>query len=262
MARGNISQTCVAQWLEQPTPSIVWHEKAVAGSSPATGVKPLGTCRKHLPRGIRIPTRNVEKLNNHAWEPLASTPMTTSTLEQRKTILEAIGKLTDFDTDQRTTWDRFQEFILSHYSRDEYTYAVVNDGLEYLDGKGYIKSLHSAQRKWLHLRLTFAGKEFYYHGEPERQPMNQFNFNAQTNFQQGNHNVQNIKFGVSDEQVQAIIGALRTDNKVELADEIQAEVVQAKQLGKLAGFMGKLITAAATAGTSSATTQALTQLFN
>ncbi|WP_392452014.1 hypothetical protein [Corynebacterium dentalis] len=187
--------------------------------------------------------------------------MTTSTLEQRKTILEAIGKLTNFDTDQHTTWDDFQEFILSHYSKDEYTYAVVKDGLEYLDGKGYIKSLHALQQKWLHLQVTFAGKEFYYNGEPESQPMNQFTFNAQTNFQQGNHNVQNIQFGVSDEQVQAIVDALRTDNKVELADEIQAEVVQAKQPSKLRDFMGKLITAAATAGTTSATTQALTQLF-
>ena len=99
-------------------------------------------------------------------------------------------------------------------------------------------------------------------GEPTADQGMAININGNSNVQVGNHNVQNVQVGVSDEKVQAIVAALRADSEIELAEEIQAEVVQAKQPGKIIGFMGKLITAAATAGSSSVTTQALTQLFN
>lgn len=140
------------------------------------------------------------------------------------------------------------------------------DALIYLKEKELIKGASAWGAEFLTVGLTIRGRD---HLEREKSlsdddisaQANTYNFNAQTNFQQGNHNVQNIQFGVSDEQVQAIIDALRTDNEVELAEDIQTEVVQAKQPRKLLGFMGKLITAAATAGSSSVTTQALTQLF-
>lgn len=141
------------------------------------------------------------------------------------------------------------------------------DALGYLKDKELIKGTSAWGGEFLRVGLTVQGRD---HLEREKSlsdddtfaQANTYNFNAQTNFQQGNHNVQNVQVGVSDEKVQAIIDALRADNEVELAEDIQTEVVQAKQPGKIIGFMGKLITAAATAGSSSVTTQALTQLFN
>lgn len=174
--------------------------------------------------------------------------MFSSTPEQRKNILAAIGELTNYDTGRHTTWNKLEKYVLDAYPSEEYTHQVVVDALQFHDGRNHIEATHSFGGDWSLLSITFEGKEFLNYGEPEPMPTQQFNFNAPTNFQHGDHNVQHIQIGFTLDQVNQLVDALREDGHAELAEQIDQEVVKTNDPGRLMPFLGSIITAIAGGG--------------
>lgn len=132
--------------------------------------------------------------------------------------------------------------------------------LNSLEARGYVEPKKAFGGNILGVKITRKGVLAVEDGEQPNTP--QMNINGGTNYiQNGNHNSQNITIGITEEQVQRLVSALRQDGENELADAIDTEVVQTKQPHRIREHFSKLFMAAVNAGVSAATTVELTHLL-
>lgn len=132
--------------------------------------------------------------------------------------------------------------------------------LNSLEARGYVEPMKAFEGNILGVKITRKGVLAVEDGEQPNIP--QTYITGGTNYiQNGNHNSQNITIGVTEEQIQRLVTALRQDGEAELADAIETEVVQTKQPHKIREHFSELFMAAVNAGVSAATTVELTHLL-
>lgn len=192
-----------------------------------------------------------------------------STKEHRQVVLETIADLVEYKLNNHASWDSLTQSLRTRHSKDDYTNDVVDDALQWLSEKGYISNQATMQTSWFILNLSLKGKDFLEDGGDLTTPnnpnptktTNNFTFNAPTSFQQGDGNVQNIQFGVSQRQVQSLIQALKDDGDAALAEQIDQDTQSGQQPSKVQGFFGKIVEKIASIGSTVATEKALTSLL-
>lgn len=173
--------------------------------------------------------------------------------EHRQAVLEAIYKLSDGIAGSLIPADSIYPDM--RMRQDDLVNAISS-----LESRGYVELLNDWNQDALLVKMTKQGCIVAEDGEVEHMPMYQNNFNGPTTIQQGNHNVQNIQIGVSEESLSRLIDALRSDELNDLADEVQSEICSSNEPGRLQKLLDKVATAAINAGATTTISQ-LAQLW-
>lgn len=161
---------------------------------------------------------------------------------QRQSVLEAIYKLSDGTAEMAVPLDSIYPDM--RMNQDDLLNALLS-----LESRKYVEITKDFNLEPVIVMMTNQGRIVAEDGEPEQMPASQHNyFNGPTNFQQGNHNVQNIQIGFTLDQVGELVDALRENGHDELAEQIDREVVQSNNPANLKTYFGQLITAVAGGG--------------